>query len=216
MENNKPLTVLLHGLGKDRQIMEQLERQLTAESFDVYNLSYPSKQYPIAELAQHVADRINKGFAGRDVNFVTHSLGSIVVRYIDKHKLIPHIRRVVMLAPPNNGTPVINVLRHFRWFRDYWGPASSELASDEQGIYHDLGEDVDFECGIIAGNKSVDPWFSWTLLKGADDGKVTVESTKIAGMKDHTVIPVAHPHLPQHPDVIKQTIHFLQHGSFAR
>lgn len=208
------LTVLLHGLGRDRKIMEDLERALTSEQFDVYNLSYPSKSYPIAELAQHVADRINKGFPNRTINFVTHSLGSIIVRYIDKHKLITNIHRVVMLAPPNNGTPVINVLRKFKWFNNYWGPASTELSSDEQGIHHQLGEEVDFECGIIAGNKSADPWFSWTILEGEDDGKVTVASTKISGMKAHTVLPVAHPHLPQHPDVIKETIHFLRCGDF--
>jgi hypothetical protein len=210
------LTVLLHGLGKDRQIMEDLERSLIEASFDVYNLSYPSKTYPIAELAQHVADRINKGFKDRSVNFVTHSLGSIVVRYISQHKLLPHIHRVVMLGPPNKGTAIINKLRDFKWFSNYWGPAATELSSDDIGIHNQLIEEVDFECGIIAGNKSADPWFSWTILKGEDDGKVTVDSTKIAGMKDHTVLPVTHPTMPKHPDVIEQTINFLKHGRFDK
>ena len=216
MDNTSTLTVLLHGLGRDRKIMEDLEHALTAAKFDVYNLSYPSKSYPIAELAQYIADRINKGFPNRPINFVTHSLGSIIVRYIDKHKLIDPIHRVVMLAPPNKGTPVINILRRLKLFSNYWGTASGELSSDEQGIHHQLGEEVSFECGIIAGNKSVDPWFSWTILKGEDDGKVTVANTKIAGMKEHTIIPVAHPHLPSHPEVIKETIHFLKTGHFIK
>jgi hypothetical protein len=212
--NNKTLTVLLHGLGKDREIMEDLERRLIAEQFDVYNLSYPSKSYPIAELAQHVADRIKKGFPNRPINFVTHSLGSIVVRYIHAHNLIPSISRVVMLAPPNHGTPVVNFLRNIKWFNEYWGPAFVELSSDEQGIHNQLNEAVAFECGIIAGNKSVDPWFSWTILEGEDDGKVTVQSTKLKGMKDHIIISVAHPNLPKHPDVIQQAIYFLKNGRF--
>lgn len=212
--NTDSVTVLLHGLGKDRDIMSDLERALTEHAFDVYNLSYPSKSYPVAELAQHVADRINKGFANKQINFVTHSLGSILVRYIAQHKLVSDIHRVVMLAPPNKGTPVINKLRNFRWFNNYWGPAAIELSSDEHGIHNELSEEVDFELGIIAGNKSADPWFSWTILKGEDDGKVTVESTKIAGMKAHTVLPVAHPNMPKHPSVIEKTIYFLQNGSF--
>lgn len=212
--DNTPITVLLHGLGKDRKIMETLERQLTAAQFDVYNLSYPSRSHPIAELAQHVANRIKKGFPDRPVNFVTHSLGSIIVRYIHAHHLLPSISRVVMLAPPNQGTPVINFLRKFKWFNHYWGPASTELSSDSMGIHTQLSDPISFECGIIAGNKSVDPWFSWTLLKGEDDGKVTVESTKLNGMKDHIVIPVAHPHVPNHPDAISQTVYFLKNGCF--
>ena len=210
------ITILLHGLGRSRNIMNPIEKALIAEQINVYNLSYPSTQHDIATLAKTIAERINKKFPEHTFNFVTHSLGSIVVRYMHAHNLLPRIHRVVMLAPPNHGTPVINFLRRFNWFAKFWGPAALQLATDDQGIHHQLPDDVPFECGIIAGNKSIEPWFSWTLLKGENDGKVTVESTKLSGMKDHTLVNVAHPHFPKNPDVIEQVLYFLRHGCFRR
>ena len=207
--------VLLHGLGRDRHIMIPMENALIAEGFNTYNLSYPSRKYPIDYLSQYVADHINNRLPDQPLYFVTHSLGSIILRYINAHQLIKHIDRVVMLGPPNHGTPIINYLRRFATLRHYWGPAALELASDEQGIYHHLLEPIPFDCGIIAGNHTFDPWFSWTLLKGMDDGKVTVESTKLKGMRDHIIIPCAHLYLPKNKIAIAQTIHFLKDNQFV-
>jgi hypothetical protein len=43
---------------------------------------------------------------------------------------------------------------------------------------------------------------------------VSVESTKIDGMADHTVIATAHPLLVRDARAIAQTIAFLQNGCF--
>ena len=42
------------------------------------------------------------------------------------------------------------------------------------------------------------------------------ERTKLAGMTDHIVIHATHPFLMRNRAVVKQTIHFLQTGSFQR
>lgn len=217
MNAQTPIVILLHGLGRDANIMQPTEAALTQAGFEVYNLNYPSTEHPISQLAAQVSNDIIQHYPDRPLYFVTHSLGCIILRYIHQHQLLTHIERAVMLAPPNRGTPVIDKLRHFKWFRKTWGPAALELATDENGIHHTLDQPVRFECGVIAGNKTVDPWFSWTILDGnnADDGKVNVADTHLKGMRDHIVIPVAHPHLPQDPVVIDETIHFLKHGNFS-
>ncbi|MCK5718312.1 MAG: hypothetical protein KAH84_00025 [Thiomargarita sp.] len=50
---------------------------------------------------------------------------------------------------------------------------------------------VKVEIGIIAGTKSIEPWFS-SLIPGKDDGKVSVKRTQLDEMKDFLVVPHTH------------------------
>jgi ABC-type taurine transport system ATPase subunit len=71
---------------------------------------------------------------------------------------------------------------------------------------------VAYEVGILAGDR-----FIPTLLPGLKpphDGRVTVESTRLAGMKAHTVVHCMHSFLPWHPRVGAQAIQFLAEGEF--
>lgn len=188
-------TILLHGLGRDRHIMQPIERVLNAHQMDVYNVSYASTRYDIPTLARQVADRLTRLFPNQSLRFVAHSLGGILVRYMLYRQWIQPTQRLIMLGTPNHGTPIVNVMRHFARFRRLYGPAALDLATDAP-FWQELPDSIDCPCTIIAGNHTLDPWFSWTILKGPDDGKVTVESTKLNGMEQHIVLPLAHRQLP--------------------
>ena len=92
------------------------------------------------------------------------------------------------------------------------GPVGARLGRD--GRAREL-PNVDFDLGIIAGSRSLNPYYSY-LITGADDGKVSIEVTKVAGMKNHIVLPVTHTFMMNNAEVLNQALHFFQNGYFRR
>ncbi|MPY25364.1 esterase/lipase family protein [Shewanella sp. YLB-07] len=75
--------VLLHGLGRSAASMEKLEDRLKDHGYVVANIDYPSRKMSIESLAKIAVveglETCTKATA-RQINFVTHSLGGILVR----------------------------------------------------------------------------------------------------------------------------------------
>lgn len=207
--------VLLHGLARTNGSMSPLAVRLAEVGFEVANIDYPSRDKPIEELAplavgQGLLDCAQRG--ATTASFVTHSLGGILVRYYFANNPTEKPGRVVMLAPPNQGSEVVDILRDMPGFHAYNGPAGMQLGTDPDSVPRQLGP-VNFELGVIAGTSSINLILS-TFLPDPDDGKVSVESTRVEGMDDFLVLPVTHPFIMQDEVVIEQVIYFLQQGHF--
>ncbi len=206
--------VLLHGLGRSYRIMNGMASYLRQHEYNVFNIDYPSTKHSIPQLAEMIYQQIQPLYElNTPLHFVGHSMGGIIIRYLLTQQRPRNLGRVVMLASPNHGSRVINWLRKIWLFRKVYGPGALQLAEGKRGLYNQLPT-VDYETGVIAGDSAIDLLF-WFFLKKPNDGKVTVKSTRVAGMKDHIVLPVAHPFTPQNKQVRKQTREFLQRGRFA-
>lgn len=216
---NTHTVVLLHGLGRTFRSMNPMARALGRKGHQVLNIDYASRTATTAALAHDIATEIARLAPEGKLDFITHSLGGILLRVAVAIGALPveRIGRVVMLGPPNSGSELVNTLTSrpclATVYRKVAGPAGMELGVGADGVADRLPP-VSFEVGVVAGTRSVNPVFS-SLIPRPNDGKVPVARTTVAGMRDMIVLPYAHPLMMRAPEVIEYAIRFVETGKFA-
>ena len=208
--------VLLHGLARSSLSMERMKWFLEDNGYQVANVDYPSRDFEIEKLASMA---IEDGLAqcaalgsGERVHFVTHSLGGILVRYYFADNKLDSLGRVVMLAPPNQGSLAVDELQDWPGFEWLNGPAGYQLGKGEGSIPLRLGN-PDFEFAVIAGDESIDPVTS-AVLPDPDDGRVSVSDTYLEGMADFRLVGSSHAFIMQSGEVFELVKSFLETGKF--
>jgi triacylglycerol lipase len=210
-----PPLVLLHGLGRTRYSLWPVAREAMRRRYRVHNLGYPSRRASIEQLAESVGRRVRELAGDGTVDVVTHSMGGIVLRAAVAAEALPaaSVRRVVMLAPPNHGSELADRLRDYRVYRLATGPAGQQIGTDEASVPRRLPAPP-FEVGIIAGRRSTNPLFS-RVLGAEGDGKVTVASAQLDGMRELVVVDRSHTFIMWAPDVLAHIFSFLERGRFV-
>ena len=210
-QTQRECVVLLHGLARSDASLLVMEEALRAEGYQVVNRDYPSTEGDIPTLARAAIPRsIAECEGAPQIHFVTHSMGGILLRQWRASQTHERLGRTVMLAPPNQGSELVDALGDLAPFAWMNGPAGMQLGT--AGLPAELGP-VWPGVGVIAGTRSLSPIYS-AILPGEDDGKVSVASTKVAGMDDFIALPVTHTFIMNSPLVIGEVLAFLRTGRF--
>jgi pimeloyl-ACP methyl ester carboxylesterase len=187
-------------MGRTARSMEPMRAALDSAGFDVINIGYSSYCCGIAELGVAVRRELEARRlpAHTRVHFVGHSLGNIIVRWILTQPDPPAgVGRIVMLAPPNQGSHEADRYSGMiGWLLEPIG----ELRTDSASTVRQLPPVRGVPIGIIAGKH---------------DGKLTVEETRLPEAREHRVVDGSHAFLMRRPEVLRLTISFLKDETFG-
>lgn len=202
------VVVVLHGLGRTRRSMLGMAEALEHAGHSPVRLDYPSTRRGLDAHVAQVLEVIEHLAGAEEIDFVTHSLGGIVVRGLLASEAWPRRlspRRLVMLAPPNRGAALARLLdeRAPLLFRAVMGPSGSEVAAGLRLPAPSIPFVV--VAGSQRGGRGINP-----AIEGDDDGVVGVEETKLEGMARHVVVDALHTFVMDHPDARRVTLEHLE------
>ncbi|HEY0965964.1 MAG TPA: alpha/beta fold hydrolase [Opitutaceae bacterium] len=210
--------VLLHGLGLGAWAMQRIEHALERDGYRVINVSYPSRSLPLEQIAREWIPALlttHQAEHARVLHFVTHSMGGIALRGYLRSHTPTNLGRVVMIAPPNHGTRLVDRISDWWAFRAFTGVNGVQLGTGAEAFPQRLGPWTQpAALGIIAGDRTLNPLFSHWVGPDANDGKVSVASTRLEGMTAHLVLPISHTWLIYRRPTIDATRTFLRRGQF--
>ncbi|HVU90545.1 MAG TPA: lipase [Pirellulales bacterium] len=214
------VVLVLHGLIGTRQQMGPLVEALAEEStWTVISIAYPSTRASVADHAAALRSIMANLDGAKEIHFVAHSLGNLVVRhYLADHALAhqgrhdPRLGRFVMLGPPNHGSRVADRLGGNVIFDTTLGESAQQMAHRWSELEPHLATPP-CEFGIIAGGRGNDSGFN-PLLDGDDDGTVRVAEARLVGASDFILVDALHSSMMMSKTVQQHTRRFLRTGAF--
>ncbi len=207
-ENDADAVILLHGLWRSLWAMEPIAEFLHQNGYHTINVPYPSFRKPMEELSELIHEAILLHGGTRKIHFVTHSLGGLLARRLLNILPARQAGRIVMLAPPNQGSEIVDWASRYRALACTLGPAGAALGSKTLDS-PPLPAQVD--SAVIMGKQSNIPFFR-RLLDKDNDGIVSVERGRIEGMNEFHVMDTDHTFIASDPRVMEIALKFLREG----
>ncbi len=205
----KDVIIFIHGLGRTKNSMSKAQKYFSDLGYLTENINYPSRRLEVAEITENFLAPIIQKYKNLDsvnkIHIVSHSMGGIITRYYLQNNSLPNGSRIVMLAPPNKGSKIIDSFKKNSvietLMNNILGPAGMSLSTDNNSIPNTINDNLQNEIGVIIGKF---------------DGKVSKESAKLKGMKDYLVVNRTHSFLMERKSVLVQIENFLKLGYFVK
>jgi alpha-beta hydrolase superfamily lysophospholipase len=191
--------ILIHGMGRTSLSMFSPAIFLRNRGFTVFLYGYPSTRHSIGTHAKKLIDFLKIIVLDEftKIHFVTHSLGGIIARLALADFAGPKIGRMVMTAPPNQGSAKANKVSKIPFASKILKPLD-ELRNEDDSFVKKVPV-PNMEIGVIAGLK---------------DGKVKIEESHLAGETAHLTVNSHHSFIMNRKDVKAAAYGFIKNGKF--
>jgi pimeloyl-ACP methyl ester carboxylesterase len=209
---DEKVVIVVHGIIRSSKSMKKMKARLEQEGFLVVPFDYPSTRVSMEKCASYLGRTIASLQDVKEVNFVTHSMGGLIVRSWAADNKNTNIGRFVMMGTPNKGAELADRLKDWKVFKYILGPAGQELVSDDNGKIAKLPIPK-FPFAIVAGAKGTKNGYN-PLIPGDDDGTVALSSARLEGASDFMSVPTLHSFLISNPTVVDSVARYLKTGAF--
>jgi hypothetical protein len=209
------VVVLQHGLFRTHASLGRLARTLAHHGYEVLNPGYASTN----DWLDAHAGRLGAAVAARaaagpvdEWSFVGHSMGGLLViqEYLRRPGAVTP-RACVYLGTPHRGAVLADLRGN--WFLFRWSMGTKAALQLSPGDpFHERPIPWPGRSGTVVGdvgdrNRSI---------PGRDDGTVGVTEATFAGAAASLRVPFGHTRMTVAPPVLRQVLHFLAQGTFAK
>lgn len=206
---------LIHGYAGSRFELGKIHKAIEKEGYITEVLSYASLSKDVDSVGNVFFKKIQSDNYDT-ISFVTHSMGALVVRslyeHLDSLTNFPFMYRIVMIAPPNNGSPVADFFNRFKFLKLVLGPNVNNLTTNKvtgSNKYPVPTCEVGLIVGSYGGKKGLN-----VFVNSDNDGMLIPDQTKLGIEKDIVYVKTWHLGLLFNKKVIKYTLNFLKNGDF--
>ena len=201
---------LIHGYAGLGIEMQKIKNSLDDAGYNAEIFTYPSLREDVDTAAIGLCAKI-EAERPDTVYFVTHSMGALVARSVYRHLSAinhrPYIHRIVMIAPPNKGTPVADFFIQSKIARLLGGPNLPNLITNpEEGACSYPIPDA--ETGIILGVRGGRKGFN-IFLEDDNDGLILPKDALLGNEKDLVFVRANHTAILFKYFTIRYIINFL-------
>jgi pimeloyl-ACP methyl ester carboxylesterase len=190
---------LLHGIACNSWHTAWMAAKLRRLGYKVQNRGYNSLFRSLSDLGEQLSLQLEaeSRLEGIDrIHIVAHSMGTIVTRAALARKKTDKLDRVVLLAPPNRGSPVA---RRFAPFTGWLFKPVPELSDDPASYVNSLPKDVGTSYGVITSK------IDWI---------VPHQSTYLGSESDRAKVGGIHSMMVFRKETVELVDQFLQTGKF--
>lgn len=207
--------VVIHGALRTRAGLWPVVAYLRRRGFDARAFGYATRSERLERHGERLEAFIEAWLGGQrasTLGILTHSMGGLVARaYLARPGAARQAerQRVAMLAPPNQGAALAEMLQDFRPFRWIYGAAADELQPARAATLPPPPPSA--EVLVLAGGRPSGDRGYLRWIPGNNDGLVGVAETALPGVEPE-LVGGSHSLLQWRPAVLARAAEFLASG----
>lgn len=214
MKNHK--IYIIHGILGNKAEYKRMRKELHKNGFETTIFTYKSRKTGVMDVSKALYEQI-KVENPDSFSLISHSLGGLIARGLLTHSEsdpeFPSLNRVVMIAPPNQGTIAGDYMIKRALFRWILGVNLKEVTNDDDSLARKLPVDFNCEVGIIAGIRGKKSGYN-PFIGEDNDGEIRPMETKLGTETDFITVKANHLSILRKKETIQQTLDFLKNGTF--